>query len=142
MEFDTAQKRHEIINDMIDEAFDYMEIAAEYEDDNDWAGAKVAFDCLIGIERLIGTEEHFLENFYEMGEMPYRDRDEKEHLLTIFLVDGIHVFVHEVILPDLEHAFNILENWGFRTEDGVEFKNYMCERLEPMIKKYQTIYDI
>ena len=142
MALDKVEERHELINDLIAEAYDFKDFAEDFEDDNDWAGAKVILDYLVAAERLICAEEIFLEAFDTLGDVPHPNRDEQEHWLTIFLLDGVHVFVHEVLLNDLEYILKTAETWGFKTEFGEEFKELMCKNLETLIKKYQTLYDL
>ena len=142
MNLDKVEQRHKVIKDLIGEAHEFKLLAREFDDDNDWAGAKVILDDLTAVERLIRAEEIFLETFDMLGDVRHPDRDEKEHWLTIFLVDGVHDFVHEILLRDLEYMLKVLNDWGFRTEEGEEFRKYVDERLEPLIKKYKILYDI
>lgn len=108
MTLDKVEQRHEVINILIDEAFEFKDLAEDFEDSNDWAGAEVILSQLVAIERLISAEEIFMDNFYLLGSMRYPDRDEIEHLQTIFLLDGVHAFIHEVLLPDLEYSLKTL----------------------------------
>ena len=142
MHLENQEQRHELINDLIDKAFEFREVAVEYEDDNDWGCAKVVLDYLIDAERLICTEEIFMNGFYSLGRMRYPDRDEIEHLQTIFLLDGVHVFAHEVLLRNLEYTLKTLNTWGLRTESGEEFRAYVSERLEQLIKTYKFLYTL
>ena len=96
MALDKIEQRHELINDMIDEAFAFADMAKDFEDDNDLAAAKITLDYLIAAERLICAEEIFMDTFYRMSNTRYPNRDEQEELLTIFLVDGVYAFSNEV----------------------------------------------
>lgn len=137
-----VENRHKLLNEMIEETFEFADIAKEFDNDNDLAAAKVTLDYLIAAERLVCAEEIFLDTFYHLGDMRYPDRDEKEHLLTIFLVDGVHVFAREVLLRNLEYTLKVLSEWGLKTEEGEEFKKFICERLAALIDKYNFIYDV
>ena len=139
---DRIEQRLEVINILIEEAYEFTCLTAEDEDDNDWAGAKVTFDYLVAIERLIHAEEIFLHTFYAMEETRCSYRDTEGRFLTIFVSDGLNAFVREILLPDLEYTLKVLSEWGFKTEDGEEFKNYLCEQLEQLVKKYQELYDL
>ena len=142
MTLDEVEQRHELINDLIAEAFDFKDFAEDFEDDNDWAGAKVILDYLVAAERLICAEEIFLETFYAMEDLRCSFRDKEGHLLTIFSSKGMLAFISEVLLPDLEYILKTAKTWGFKTEVGEEFKELMCNNLEPLIKKYRTLYDL
>lgn len=139
---DRIGQRLELINILIKESYEFTCLTAEDEDDNDWAGAKVTFDYLVAFERLIRAEEIFLNTFYAMEDTRCSYRDTKGHFLMIFLSDGLNAFVHEILLPDLEYTLKVLSEWGFKTTGGEEFKNYLCEQLERLIKKYQDLYKI
>lgn len=142
MKLDSLEKRHDIVKELIDETHDFKNLATTFDHDNDWAGAKVTEDNLVELDTLIRTEKAFLNCFDELSDTPYPNRDEKEHLLTIFLLEGVHCFIHEVFLPHLNHIFKVLSDWGFRTEDGQEFCNYAVKKLAALLKKYQELYDI
>lgn len=136
MTVDTVAGRHELINDLIDRTAEYEEILSENEDDFDWGAAKVTRDDLINIERLICTEEIFLETYGKLKETPHSDGDEKAELLKIFSEKGTNFFVGALLLERLEYLLNTLNTWGIRTEDGKEFLEYMRANLEALIAKY------
>ena len=142
MSLEKVEYRHKLIENLIKEAHDFKRFSSEFEDDNDWAGAKVTLDNLIAFERLIRAEKIFLKTFYAMDDTRCSYRDEEGKLLTIFLSDGMYAFVHEVLLPDLEYMFKVLNEWGFRTEFGEKFRKFVSKRLDRLIKKYQALYDM
>lgn len=142
MTLDKIEQRHELINDMIDEAFEFADMAKDFEDDNDLAAAKITLDYLIAAERLICAEEIFMDTFYRMSNTRYPNRDEQEELLTIFLVDGVYAFSNEVLLRNLAYTFKVLDEWGLRSEDGIEFKKYICDNLKALIQKYNSLYNL
>ena len=140
MTLDTVAQRHELINELIDQTAEYEEILSENEDDFDWGAAKVARDDLINIERLICTEEIFLETYNKLSETPHSDGDEKAELMKIFSEKGVNLFVGALLLERLEYLLNTLNTWGIRTESGKEFLEYMRVNLEALIDKYRN-YD-
>ncbi|MBQ3337153.1 MAG: hypothetical protein IJG80_07115 [Selenomonadaceae bacterium] len=139
MTLDTVAVRHELINDLINRTAEYEEILSENEDDLDLGAAKVTRDDLINIERLICTEEIFLETLGKLKETPHSDGDEKAELLKIFSDKGAN-FLAGLLLERLEYLLNTLNTWGIRTEVGKEFHEYMRANLEALIAKY-TDYD-
>ena len=139
MTLDTVAGRHELINDLIDRTAEYEEILSENEDDLDWGAAKVTRDDLINIERLVCTEEIFLETLGKLNETPHSDDAEKAELLKIFSDKGAN-FLAGLLLERLEYLLNTLNKWGIRTEVGKEFHEYMRANLEALIAKY-TDYD-
>ena len=140
MNLDSVEQRHKLIDELIDKSFEYQEILSEYEDDFDWGGVKVAWDDLIIIERLVSAEEIFLKTYKKLVDTPHSDDDEKTRLLEIFSEEGVKVFVGELFLDRLKYLLNTLNTWGFRTQDGKEFLEYMRANLEALIDKY-TNYD-
>ena len=140
MNLDSVEQRHKLIDELIDKSFEYQEILSECEDGFDWGGAKVAWDDLIIIEQLVSAEEIFLETYKKLVNTPHSDDDEKTRLLEIFSEEGVKVFVGELFLDRLEYLLNTLNTWGFRTQDGKEFLEYMRANLEALIDKY-TNYD-
>ncbi|MBR3497587.1 MAG: hypothetical protein IKO05_01175 [Selenomonadaceae bacterium] len=139
MTLDTVAGRHELINDLINRTVEYEEILSENEDDLDWGAAKVTRDDLINIERLVCTEEIFLETLGKLKETPHSDDAEKAELLKIFSDKGAN-FLAGLLLERLEYLLNTLNTWGIRTEVGKEFLEYMRANLEALIDKY-TDYD-
>ncbi len=139
MTLDTVAGRHELINDLINRTAEYEGILSENEDDLDWGAAKVTRDDLINIERLVCTEEIFLETLGKLKETPHSDDAEKAELLKIFSDKGAN-FLAGLLLERLEYLLNTLNTWGIRTEVGKEFLEYMRANLEALIDKY-TDYD-
>lgn len=139
MTLDTVAGRHELINDLINRTAEYEEILSENEDDLDLGAAKVTRDDLINIERLVCTEEIFLETLGKLNETPHSDDAEKADLLKIFSDKGAN-FLAGLLLEKLEYLLNTLNTWGIRTESGKEFHKYMRANLEALIAKY-TDYD-
>ena len=142
MKVETLDQRYELIQQMIDEGFAFEESVANLEDDNDWAGAMTTVENLAAIEEMICTEEIFLDALDDMGDVRTSDRDEKEEFMGVFLVDGLHTFSQEVLVPRLKHMRDVLSTWGFRTERGKEFGKDSCEKLDALIREYEKIYDI
>ena len=139
MTLDTVAVRHELINDLINRTAEYEGILSENEDDLDWGAAKVTRDDLINIERLVCTEEIFLETLGKLKETPHSDGDEKAELLKIFSDKGAN-FLAGLLLEKLEYLLNTLNTWGIRSESGKEFHEYMRANLEALIAKYRD-YD-
>ena len=135
MTLDTVAVRHELINDLINRTAEYEGILSENEDDLDWGAAKVTRDDLINIERLVCTEEIFLETLGKLKETPHSDDAEKAELLKIFSDKGAN-FLAGLLLERLEYLLNTLNTWGIRTEVGKEFLEYMRANLEALIDKY------
>ena len=142
MELNTVEQRHELINEMIDESFEFMQSVADDEDDNDWGGAHVTWENLVALERLIRTEEIFLDTFEEMGHVRTYDRDEQEVFISVFLMEGLNAFNETVFLDRLEHTAKNLREWNFRTERGLEFEKKFREKIDALLRKYQGLYDI
>ena len=142
MEIDTPEKRFELVKEMLDEAIELESEFDNFEDDNDWGGAVTAWENLRAIEEMICTEEIFLDALDDMGDVRTSDRDEKEEFMGIFLVDGLHTFSQEILVPRLKHMRDVLSTWGFRTERGKEFGKDFCEKLDALIREYEKIYDI
>lgn len=140
MTLDTVAGRHELINDLINRTAEYEEILSENEDDLDLGAAKVTRDDLINIERLICTEEIFLETLGKLNETPHSDDAEKAELLKIFSDKGAN-FLAGLLLEKLEYLLNTLNTWGIRTEVGKEFHEYMRTNLEALIAKYRDYDD-
>ena len=141
MTLDSANQRHDLIEEMIEKTIEYEEILSEYDDGFDCCGAKVAFDFLIAIERLVSAEEIFLETYGKLRDTPHPDDDEKTRLLEIFSTEGVQVFVSGILLDRLEYLLKTLDDWDFRTEDGKDFREYISERLESLIDAYEN-YDV
>ena len=139
MTLDTVARRHELINDLINRTAEYEEILSENEDDLDLGAAKVTRDDLINIERLVCTEEIFLETLGKLKETPHSDGDEKAELLKIFSDKGANFFAG-LLLEKLEYLLNTLNTWGIRTESGKEFHELMRANLEALIAEYRD-YD-
>ena len=139
MTLDTVAVRHELINDLINRTAEYEEILSENEDDLDLGAAKVTRDDLINIERLVCTEEIFLETLGKLKETPHSDGDEKAELLKIFSDKGANFFAG-LLLEKLEYLLNTLNTWGIRTESGKEFHELMRANLEALIAEYRD-YD-
>ena len=142
MILNTPEKRYELVAQMLDEAINLEKEFDSLEDDNDWGGVTVAWENLLAIEDLILTEEIFLDALDDMRAVRTHDRDEKEEYMGIFLIDGLHVFNREVILPRLKHMRDVLSNWGFKTERGKAFGKDVCEKLTALIIEYYNLYDI
>ena len=139
MTLDTVAVRHELINDLINRTAEYEEILSENEDDLDLGAAKVTRDDLINIERLVCTEEIFLETLGKLNETPHSDDAEKAELLKIFSDKGVN-FLAGLLLEKLEYLLNTLNTWGIRTESGKEFHELMRANLEALIAEYRD-YD-
>ena len=142
MKVETLDQRYELIQQMIDEGFAFEESVANLEDDNDWAGAMATVENLAAIEEMICTEEIFMDAFHDMGNVRSSNRDEQEEFIGIFMYEGLNSFNEEILLPRLKHTLKVLEDWGFRTERGVKFKEDFCEKLNVLIKKYSGLYDV
>jgi len=142
MKLETLDQRFDLVKEMIDEGFAFQENVADLEDDNDWAGAMVTVENLAAVEDMICTEEIFMDTFNDMGHVRTSNRDEQEEFIGIFMYEGLNSFNETILLPRLRHTLEVLENWGFRTEDGVKFKDNFCEKLNALIKKYDGLYDI
>lgn len=142
MKLDTVEQRCKFVSFLTTEAREFMLLAREFEDDYDWAGAKFAYDDLEAIEKTVRAEEFFVQTFCDLYTFPTSNRKEKDRLLDIFYCNGVLIFIQEVLLPKLEYLLKVLDEWGFRTEEGVEFKDFICKRLEKLIKKYLDLYEL
>ena len=140
MKLDKVKQRHKLINDLIIETYEFNVLAREFNDDNDWGAAKVTLDNLFAIERLIKAEEIFLETFDTLENVHHPNHEEKEHFITIFLEDGLNDFICEILLRDLEYTLKTLNNWGYRTKEGEQFRKFVSKQLESLIKKYKALY--
>ena len=89
---------------------------------------------MINIEQPVSTEEIFLETYNKLSKTPHSDDGEKTRLLEIFSEEGVKVFVYGLLLDRLEYLLNTLNTWGFRTQDGKEFPEYMRANLEAFKK--------
>lgn len=142
MTVETLDQRYELVQKMIEDGFAFQESVANLEDDNDWAGAMVTLDNLAAVEEMICTEEIFMDTFNDMGNVRTRNRDEQEEFIGTFMYEGLNSFNEEILLPRLRHTLKVLEDWGFRTERGIEFEKNLSENLSALIKKYDGLYDV
>lgn len=142
MSLNTLGERYDFVRDMLEEAWESERIFDEFEDDNDWAGARVTAENLEAIEEMLFAEEIFLDAFEEMGQVRTRDRDEQEMFIGTFYFEGLNTFNETVLLPRLRHALKNLTEWGFRTDDGKKFGEEMSDKLNMLIKKYDGLYDV
>ena len=136
LNLDELDDRYELVKEMIDKAFELEESVANLEDDNDWGGVMTTLENLSAVEDMICAEEIFLDALDEMREVKTYDRDEKETFLSIVFLDGLNAFYNTVLLPRLNHTLKNLNEWGFRTEGGIEFQKEFSEKLDALIKEY------
>ena len=139
MKIQTTDQRLETVREMIRKTLDFIDLAEEFEDENDWGGVKVTLDDLLAIERLIRAEAIFGITYEEMCKIRHADHDEKEELLMIFSMEGMATFIRKLLLPKIRYLLKVLEGWGFCTELGEEFKDYICENLKSLIQQYEFL---
>lgn len=142
MPLETLDQRYELVEQMVEEALELTKALSDLEDDNDWGGAVTAWENMSAVEEMILVEEIFLDALDDMEDVRTSDRDTKEDCMGVLLVDGLYTFSQEILVPRLEHALNVLSTWGFRTERGKEFEKDFAEKLDALIKKYKTMYDL
>lgn len=142
MNLNTLDERYDFIKEMIDKAFEFEESVADLEDDNDWSGMMTTLENLAAIEDMICAEEVFLDALDEMGNVKTYERDEKEIFMGIVYSDGLNFFCETILLPRLNHTLKTLNEWGFKTEIGIEFQKEISKKIDSLIKKYNVLYDL
>lgn len=142
MQLETLDQRYDLVTQMVDEALELTKTLSDLEDDNDWGGAVTAWENMSAVMEMICVEEIFLDALDDMRDVRTSDRDTKEGCMGILLVDGLHTFSQEILVPRLEHGLNVLSTWGFRTERGKEFEKDFAKKIDALIKKYKSIYSI
>lgn len=142
MPLETLDQRYELVEQMVEEALELTKALSDLEDDNDWGGAVTAWENMSAVLEMICVEEIFLDALDDMEDVRTSDRDTKEECMGILLVDGLHTFSQEILVPRLEHGLNVLSTWGFRTERGKEFEKDFAEKIDALIKKYKKMYDL
>ena len=140
MELSTADRRHEFVGKMIEAAFKFMDSmdTEDSDEDMDWGGAEVVTDDLLAVEKMIEAEQIFLDTLAKMESVP--DRCESAKCALIFK-DGLDEFVQNILLGRLNHAAKILDEWGFRSERGIKFKDDFYDKIDSLIEIYQQYYD-
>lgn len=140
MELATAEQRREFVDKMITDAFKFMDDAdnEDSDEDNDWGGAEVITDDLIAAEKMIEAEQIFLDTLRKLESVPGRCESAKCILL---FEDGLDEFVQNILLGRLNHAAKILDEWDFRTERGLKFKDDFYDKIDSLIEIYQQYYD-
>ena len=143
MKLDTAECRSKYVDTLIDEAFKFQASvdSDDNDEDNDWGGAKVILDDLIAVEKMIDAEQIFIDTLAKLKSPLLNDRDGQEKFVAAF-ADGFDNFISNILLDRLYHAVNILNDWGFRTDKGVKFKNDFCEKLAPLVDVYENFDDL
>ena len=142
MELETAEQRRKFVGDLIDRALKFMDdMNTENKDeDNDWGGASVVLDDLAAVETMIETEQIFIDTLAELENPIHSDHDGQELFARTF-EDGFDEFIQNILLRRLNHAATILDEWGFRTKRGVEFKDDFYDKIDTLIELYQELYD-
>ena len=140
MELSTADRRREFVADMVDTAFRFMDSlnTEDKDEDNDWGGAEVIMDDLSAVEKMIEAEQIFLDTLAKLESVP--DCCESAKCALIF-EDALDEFVQNILLARLNHAAKILDEWGFRSERGIKFKDDFYDKIDSLIEIYQQHYD-
>lgn len=140
MELSTADRRLKFVGDMITAAFKFMDNMniEDKDEDNDWGGAEVIKDDLIAVEKMIEAEQIFLDTLAKLENLPDRCENTKG---AICFKDGVDEFVQNILLGRLNHAAKILDDWDFRTEGGIRFKDDFYDKIDSLIEIYQQNYD-
>lgn len=140
MELATAEQRREFVDKMISDAFKFMDDAdnEDPDEDNDWGGAEVVTDDLTAAEKMIEAEQIFLDTLSKLERVPKRCESAKCALL---FKDALDEFVQNILLGRLNHAAKILDEWNFRTERGIKFKDALYKKIDTLIEVYQQCYD-
>ena len=137
---DTIEKRYKFVGDMVEQALAFMaEMNTEDKDeDNDWGGASIVTDDLIAVEMMIEAEDIFIDTLSKLESINERC---EAPLFALLYEDGVDEFVQNVLLGRLNHAAKILDEWGFRTERGIKFKEDFYDKIDLLIAIYQSYYD-
>ena len=141
MELDTTDDRYELVEILINEASEFEESIADNEDDFDWGGAMTTVENLSALLDMIRMEEIFTDILNDIDEVRTRDSEEKKIYMDI-TNNNLKFFIRTVFMYRLNHTLDNLESWGFRTEDGIKFKESFCDRLGELKKTYEKIYDL
>ena len=140
MELGTIEKRYKFVGDMIEQALAFMDSmnTEDKDEDNDWGGASVIRDDLSAVEMMIEAEDIFIETLSKLEGIT--DRCEGP-MFALLYEDCVDEFVQNILLRRLNHAAKILDEWGFRTERGIKFKEDFHDKVDALIEMYQQIYD-
>ena len=143
MKLDTIDQRMEFVGDLIEEAFIFqgsLDIS-NADEDHDWCAAAIVIDDLNALETMMEAEKIFVLTVGGLRDPRYANRDNQEIYSDIF-GEGFDRFIFELLMGRLSHAFNILDDWGFRTERGVKFRENFCEKIDALMDKYANNYGI
>ena len=139
MKLDTTDQRRDLLSDLVDKALKFMDEmnTEDSDEDMDWAGAEVVMNDLSAVEGMTDAEQIFIDTLARLKSPLLNDRDGQEKFVNAF-ADGFDNFISNVLLDRLYHAVNILNDWEFRTERGVKFKDDLCEKLAPLVDVYEN----
>lgn len=139
MKLDNTDNRRTYVDTLIEKAFEFQASvnSDDKDEDNDWGGAQVILDDLSAVDKMIEAEQIFIDTLAKLKSPLLNDRDGQEKFVNAF-TDGFDNFISNVLLDRLYHAVNILNEWGFRTDKGVKFRDDLCEKLAPLVDVYEN----
>lgn len=134
--------RHKVIDGLIKKSFKIDKLFLnDRENVDDWVANMEIRKYLLSINDMIITEKNFFDALGEMESVRTRNEEEKDVYMRI-VYENLTRFIDTLLLDTLEHAYDDLKNWQFKTEIGQKFHKDAGKKFNVLIKKYQDLYNL